>query len=51
MQPQDKYTLTLRLQQLDHFVATTGDGTSDPPVLKKADVGFSIEIYGTEAAK
>ena len=47
----DKYMLTIGMQQLGHVVAVTGDGCCDPPALRKADVGFSMGIDGTIAAK
>lgn len=42
--PRDKYTLVTGLKQFGHVVAVTGDGTNDAPALKKADVGFSMNV-------
>jgi Ca2+-transporting ATPase len=49
--PEDKRILVRRLKEMGETVAVTGDGTNDAPALKAADVGFSMNIAGTEVAK
>jgi Ca2+-transporting ATPase len=49
--PHDKMTMVARLQETDEIVGMTGDGTNDGPALKLANIGFSMNVAGSEVAK
>ncbi|HEU6446417.1 MAG TPA: cation-transporting P-type ATPase [Gaiellaceae bacterium] len=51
VEPVDKLRLVERLQGRGDIVAVTGDGINDSPALRRADVGISMGLSGTEAAR